>query len=91
MANPNESFVIKSITRQEIAEDLNAYLEMHNAPQEVKPDDPRLTARICSEHATGLLDYPNHDLDETDNETILWELQAKTLEKMGITIQDDED
>jgi len=66
MADPNQLFVTNAITRGQIAEDLNDYLEALRSPHRLALDDDRLTDEICANFAgqVGNLDEGSSDHDD---------------------------
>ena len=61
MIDPNELFIINSITRKDIAEALNELLSEDREDwseietgETILPTDPRLTREFCQEYADGL-------------------------------------
>lgn len=56
MADPKKLFVVNAITREEIANDLNNYLDCNGAitSDRLQPDDDRLTDAICEAYSKDL-------------------------------------
>lgn len=64
MADPRELFIIISLTRADIAAELNQHLRVP-----IGPDDPRLTSSLCQKYADMWRDYYlGNDEDESDDE-----------------------
>ncbi len=52
--DPEERFVISSMSRSEIAEDFNTALSLLGQPPQFESNDPRLTAKVCGEYVAEL-------------------------------------
>lgn len=85
MADPNELFVITSISRSGIADDLNEHLDYNEAAttDRLAPDDARLTAQICSDYAASVGVLVALDTDDEQLESVA-ELIEQTLIRIGI-------
>lgn len=71
MANANESFVVVSTTRADIAHDLNYRLEAIGCDVRLSDDDDRLTDAVCVAFALGKpvdWDNPNAGVISEENE-----------------------
>jgi len=85
----DQTFPMLVISRQQIADDLNAHLEDDGQPPSVTADDPRLTDEVCAAYALAhgqlLDDHPN-DTDmmvfDTDG---FDQLREDTLRRIGVT------
>ena len=80
--DPNAAFVTGTLTRADIAEHFNAYLESRDIDTRVPRDDPRLTDEVCLEYAARLgISGPGYQVEDT------WfqELNRDFLDRLGVT------
>jgi hypothetical protein len=71
MSKADQEFVVKTITRREIAEELNEYTaDMRSLIREFKEDDDRLTDEVCQKYARNVVDeeVAYNDDNEEDRE-----------------------
>lgn len=61
LADPEASFPLRSMTRREVADELNWRLEEINPGQKLAPDDPRLTDAVCARYAEYVGDANEED------------------------------
>lgn len=80
MANPNESFVVVSMTRADIAHALNYRLEAIESDVRLTDDDDRLTDAVCVVFALG----KPVDWDNPSAGVISEENEMRTLADMGL-------
>ena len=91
MLEPSEQFVVHSITRKEIAEDLNELLKLLEEEQSVTYDDARLTTQICAKYAhdKGIHEYmdaPDYIIEEA-----IYDLQYKLLQEIAVLPQNGDE
>lgn len=84
--NPDQEFVIDSVSRRDIAELANGYMEYtgsYGDAETVASDDDRLTYEICCEYASALC-----DIDDDASADFRGEAQhaaiAHLIERIGI-------
>lgn len=85
--DPNERFVINAITRAQIAADLNEHIAntTGSEAEHVKPNDARLTLKICQNYADALANI-DEDMSETQREEACANACHQTLQAIGIEI-----
>jgi len=67
MRNPNKTFVVVGITRDDIANCLNEEIMNEGLDVDIyEPDDQRLTKKVCQDIADQLGDIYDDDLSEED-------------------------
>lgn len=82
MADPNQVFIISAISRKQIAEDLNEFLdEQEVAGDRLTPDDDRLTPELCREYADSL-----YYVDRMNEQEVVDETMERILHKIGFKI-----
>jgi len=76
MLNAKERFTVTSITRQDVAEALNQYLDADNdtTTTRFEKNDTRLTVELCQRYATALGQVAH--LDEDASEAVEAEAEA---------------
>jgi hypothetical protein len=85
MADRAERFVVMSITREQIAKDLNDRLRQRQMSSPFfSVDDDRLTSRICGRYADGL---PT-DTEDPSHEWAVENLQDEILGELGVPLPD---
>ena len=84
MFDPAERFTVVFVTRNEIAEELNEYLDNMGLPNPnpMTGDDARLTNDVCKKHAD---DMPCGDLDYEEEFACN---TVRTLKAVGMLAQD---
>lgn len=83
--DPNQEFIVASITREEIANNLNCRLTMstdNTVDDIIKGDDPRLTNKLCQSYATRIGEIDDDDEDSYER------LQEEYLTKLGVNSDD---
>lgn len=83
--NPKQLFTTNTVSREQIAEDLNITLEADDALSRLAPDDERLTDEICRTYAEGIgnidTDMPNDAQEDEEAE-----LCERILKAIGIDL-----
>jgi hypothetical protein len=83
MTDAEELFVISSISRKSIAEELNGYLEDIGVAERLSPDDARLTDARCKMYAEKLSDIDNSDPAEVIDKKVTM-MNHSILMDMGL-------
>lgn len=78
--DPAEKFIIMSISREDIAFELNDYLPDDKDPLDT--DDSRLTSKFCKQYANKLGELYEDDLDEEERVGYKEELITKMWKKL---------
>lgn len=69
MANPKQKFTISTVTRKDIALDLNEVLDSYDAAgKRFTPGDKRLTDKLCQEYANAIHEA---DVDNCGDEELI--------------------
>lgn len=87
MHDPEELFVISTISRKDIAGELNSIVEMEAAENGEQPvliaeNDPRLTREFCQEYADRMHSIDEDFPDEDKASSMHHELAEEMLEKL---------
>lgn len=93
MANPHQAFTITSITRGQIAIELNEFLKVECGQEpHFEEGDPRLTDAICEEYADNLCELDSQYTGDRECDgyvDALFDVHAKLLRQLGIKVEID--
>ncbi len=87
MRDPKQRFIVNTVTREQIAESLNNYLEDPKSPNRLANNDDRLTNELCQEYANRLGDLDELDADFED---MLAEIEYSLCCRLGLVETKDD-
>lgn len=84
MLDPKAKFTVYSVTREEIAEELNDFYNGYDEGENVlAPDDDRLTDEVCQAFANKLAEIDASELTQSQHDEADAELFHDTLVSLG--------
>lgn len=90
MRDSKQQFIVESVSRTAIAEEINDFLAMTGASETLpvlQEDDDRLTDEICQEFACGLHQADvEADGNPSSRDDLVDDLITRLLQKMGVEI-----